>query len=225
MAVRDFIPVAGNTLLKLACPPLSVAVPIVVVPFMNVTVPVGVSPSCGVTVAAKATDCPAVEGFSEESSAVVVGTLVHHLAQCGRCASREVRVARVPEVDGFRSAAGRATGRTTDSDYVFGSEFFFHNGKMMIQTKEEEWSILNSYPNLPAGIGRREGDGLQPNNLPRQQSPSCSRGTTEGKMKRQDGDDEKRNEGSKRICNHPGSAKNERREDALSDAIPSPVLR
>jgi hypothetical protein len=42
----------------------------------------------------------------------------------------------------------RATGWTTDSEYVFGSDVFFHNGKMMTQTDVREWSILNSYENL-----------------------------------------------------------------------------
>ncbi len=43
---------------------------------------------------------------------------------------------------------GSATGRTTDSEYVFGNDVFFHNGKMMTQTDVQEWSILNSYENL-----------------------------------------------------------------------------
>jgi len=42
----------------------------------------------------------------------------------------------------------RATGWTTDSEYVFGSDVYFHNGKMMTQTDLQEWSVLNSYENL-----------------------------------------------------------------------------
>ena len=30
-----------------------------------------------------------------------------------------------------------------DGKYLFGSEVFFHNGKMMTQTDVREWSILN----------------------------------------------------------------------------------
>ena len=45
-----------------------------------------------------------------------------------------------------------ATGGTTDSEYVFGSDVFFHNGKMMTQTTQtdvQEWSILNSHEPFP----------------------------------------------------------------------------
>jgi hypothetical protein len=31
---------------------------------------------------------------------------------------------------------------------LFGSEVFFHNGKIVTQTDVQEWSILNSYENL-----------------------------------------------------------------------------
>ena len=49
----------------------------------------------------------------------------------------------------FALLSGRsATGRTMDGKYLFGSEVFFHNGKMMTQTDVQEWSILNSYENL-----------------------------------------------------------------------------
>ena len=56
---------------KMAWPALSVAVPRVVVPSRKATVPVGVP--VAVTVAVKVTACPAVEGFSEEVTEVVVG--------------------------------------------------------------------------------------------------------------------------------------------------------
>ena len=55
-------------------PPLNVAVPSVVEPFLNVTVPVGV-PLATVTVAVKVTDCPRVEGFIEEAKVVVLAIL------------------------------------------------------------------------------------------------------------------------------------------------------
>jgi hypothetical protein len=38
---------------------------------LNVTEPVAVPPYCPVTVAVKLTDCPAAEGFTEETNAVV----------------------------------------------------------------------------------------------------------------------------------------------------------
>lgn len=52
------------------------------------------------------------------------------------------------------------TGRTTDSKYLFWSEPFFHNGKMMIEIDVQEWPILNSYEKtsalLWAGTGLSE---------------------------------------------------------------------
>lgn len=46
-------------------------------PLRNVTVPVGIpAPEAGVTVAVKVTDCPAVEGFGEELSAIFTGVPV-----------------------------------------------------------------------------------------------------------------------------------------------------
>ncbi len=55
----------------LARPELSRTDPNLVAPSMKVTVPVGV-PAVAVTVAVKVTRCPLVEGFSEETSVVVV---------------------------------------------------------------------------------------------------------------------------------------------------------
>ena len=55
---------------NIAFPPLSVAVPRTLPPFLNVTVPVGV-PVC-VTVAVNVTDCPNIDGFFEEATLVVV---------------------------------------------------------------------------------------------------------------------------------------------------------
>src|SRR5438552_2974765 len=64
--------------LNVACPPLSVPVPSVVVPSLNVTVPVGVPapPPLGLTVAVKVTDCPNAEGLADEVIVVVVATEV-----------------------------------------------------------------------------------------------------------------------------------------------------
>ena len=64
-------PTASVEVENVAWPALSVPVPSVVVPSRNVTEPVGVPTA--VTVAVKVTACPAVEGFSEEATAVVVG--------------------------------------------------------------------------------------------------------------------------------------------------------
>src|SRR5208283_5213389 len=59
---------------KLAVPPLSVAVPRVLEPSMNVAVPVGVPPpgETGLTVAVKVTAWPATDGLREETTLVVV---------------------------------------------------------------------------------------------------------------------------------------------------------
>lgn len=59
---------------NVACPALSVPVPIAAAPSKNVTVPVGVPGELSVTVAVKVTVWPAVAGFSEEVTAVLVGT-------------------------------------------------------------------------------------------------------------------------------------------------------
>ena len=55
---------------------LSVPVPKTVVPLLNVTVPAGEPPNAGVTVAVKVTVCPLTEGFKEETTAVVVFSLL-----------------------------------------------------------------------------------------------------------------------------------------------------
>jgi hypothetical protein len=74
----DFVPAAAKfvfaaVVVKVATPPLSVAVPPVmaVFAFLNVTVPVGV-PDEAETVAVNVTACPKVEGFSDEVRATVV---------------------------------------------------------------------------------------------------------------------------------------------------------
>jgi hypothetical protein len=60
--------------LKIACPPLSVAVPSVVAPSAKVTVLVGVpDPLVGVTVAVKVTAWPNALGFGDELAARLLG--------------------------------------------------------------------------------------------------------------------------------------------------------
>ena len=57
---------------NVACPPASSApIPIAVEPSRKLTLPVGVEP-VPVTVAVNVTLCPAVDGFTEESRAVLV---------------------------------------------------------------------------------------------------------------------------------------------------------
>ena len=68
----DFVPADVKTFLKIARPPLSCTLPMIVAPFLNVTVPVGVPPYCGPTVTVKVTDDPTVGGFTDETSMVVV---------------------------------------------------------------------------------------------------------------------------------------------------------
>lgn len=68
----DFVPAALNTLVKIARPPVSRTLPIIVVPFLNVTVPMGVPLYCGTTVAVKVTDSPPAETFRDETSMVAV---------------------------------------------------------------------------------------------------------------------------------------------------------
>ena len=64
-----------DEVVKVACPLASVVLPRVVPPSLNVTVPVGVPPE-PTTVAVKVTDCPAVLGFAEEDTVVVVAIAV-----------------------------------------------------------------------------------------------------------------------------------------------------
>ena len=68
----DFVPADSKTLLKIACPPLSLTLPMIAVPFLNVTVPVGVPLYCGTTVAVKVTHWPTLEGFTDETRVVVL---------------------------------------------------------------------------------------------------------------------------------------------------------
>jgi hypothetical protein len=68
----DFVPADLKTLVKIARPPVSRTLPIIVAPFLNVTVPVGVPLYCGTTVAVKVTDSPPVDEFRDETSMVAV---------------------------------------------------------------------------------------------------------------------------------------------------------
>ena len=54
----------------------SVPVPRAAVPSINVTVPPAVPEPAGVTVAVKVTDCPAMVGFFDDATDVVVATLL-----------------------------------------------------------------------------------------------------------------------------------------------------
>ena len=72
-AVMECVAAVRDDVVNVACLlPLRVPLPIVVVPSRKLTVPDGV-PEPLVTVAVNVTDCPAVDGFAEEVSAVVVG--------------------------------------------------------------------------------------------------------------------------------------------------------
>jgi len=66
--VIEFDPAASVEMLIVAFPALSVADPIVVLPFVKVTVPVAVA---GVTVAVNFTDEPYADGFADEASVMV----------------------------------------------------------------------------------------------------------------------------------------------------------
>jgi hypothetical protein len=65
-AFMEAVPTPRAVVVKVATPPVSVALPSVALPFLNVTVPVGVPLNSGATVAVKVTESPKVEGFSEE---------------------------------------------------------------------------------------------------------------------------------------------------------------
>ena len=69
------VPTESDEVVKVAWPPLSVAVPIVRNPSTNVTVPVGAGAPCGAeTVAVSVTAWPLVDGFGDDESRVDVGT-------------------------------------------------------------------------------------------------------------------------------------------------------
>jgi len=69
-------PVGKVVVVYEAEPPLSVTVCRIFAPSLNVTLPVGVPEYCGETAAVNVTDCPKLEGFTEEVSAMVVAALL-----------------------------------------------------------------------------------------------------------------------------------------------------
>jgi hypothetical protein len=72
-AVIEWLPIARVEEVKVALPAVTVAaVASVVVPSVNFTVPVGTLVPAPVIVAVSVTDCPEVEGLSDEVTAVVV---------------------------------------------------------------------------------------------------------------------------------------------------------
>jgi len=68
----EFAPDARVEVTRVAVPLLKVFVPSEVVPSRKVTEPVAVPAVAGVTVAVRLTDCPTVDGFSEEATLLVV---------------------------------------------------------------------------------------------------------------------------------------------------------
>jgi hypothetical protein len=68
-------PFASVVVEILATPPTNVAAPSALVPDLNVTDPVGTPEVVAVTVALNVTDCPAVDGFCDELSNVLVPVL------------------------------------------------------------------------------------------------------------------------------------------------------
>jgi hypothetical protein len=79
VAVMLLVPTASVEVVNVATPPVRAGLPIFVVPSKKVTVPVGVplpNPVGKVTVAVKVTDCPGLDGFGEDASAVAVGVNV-----------------------------------------------------------------------------------------------------------------------------------------------------
>ena len=77
----DFVPPDLKTLVKIARPPVSRTLPIIVVPYLKVTVPAGVPLYCGTTVAVKVTDSSPVEGFRDENQHGRGGGSVQQLMQ------------------------------------------------------------------------------------------------------------------------------------------------
>jgi len=89
------LPAAKAEVVNVAMPPLSVPVPMGLPPSKNVTVPVGVPDpgATGETVAVNVTGCPAVDGFSDEVTVVVVFVL---LTTCGLPVSDPVLPLKFP---------------------------------------------------------------------------------------------------------------------------------
>ena len=71
------MPAFRDDVVKVAVPPLSVPVPSKVFPWLKDTVsPSGGAPALDVTVAVKVTASPKVDGFGDEVSPVLVGTVL-----------------------------------------------------------------------------------------------------------------------------------------------------
>lgn len=89
------MPMAKAEVVKVTTPPLSGPDPIAMPPSRNVTVPVGVPVpgATGAAVAVKVTDCPEMEGFTEEVTVVAVPAL---LTTCGLPASEPVLPLKLP---------------------------------------------------------------------------------------------------------------------------------
>ena len=66
------MPVVRVAVVNLATAEVSVMEPSVVPPFLNVTVPVGVPVPEDVTAAVNVTDCPEIDGLSEDDNEVEV---------------------------------------------------------------------------------------------------------------------------------------------------------
>jgi hypothetical protein len=71
-AVIEFVPTGSVVVAKTAEPPLSDTVPRLVLPLLNITVPVATPPNCPDTAAVRLTDCPKLEGFSDDFKVVEV---------------------------------------------------------------------------------------------------------------------------------------------------------
>jgi hypothetical protein len=71
-AVMECVPTPRAVVVNVATSSVSVALPSVAFLFLNLTVPLGVPLNSGATVAVKVTDCPKVEGFSDEVNVTVL---------------------------------------------------------------------------------------------------------------------------------------------------------
>jgi len=74
----EWLPTDNDAITRLADPPASFAVPIVVPPSWKVTLPVGVPApgATGLTVATRVTDWPNLDGFGDETTVVAVDACV-----------------------------------------------------------------------------------------------------------------------------------------------------
>jgi hypothetical protein len=69
-AVMEWLPTAGDEMLRVATLLLTAALPSTTEPSLKVTVPVAMPPLAPVTVAVRVTACPVYAGFADELSAV-----------------------------------------------------------------------------------------------------------------------------------------------------------